>query len=90
VSLADRIARIDARIEGRKADAESTRDAMPLLAAEVDRMRAVFGPVKVTYAKEGCTSRGTPFEERYPVRLNADEFMAYVRTGEGWERTNGS
>jgi hypothetical protein len=86
VSLADRIAKIDARVEGRKAQAESARDAMPLMAAEVDRLRAVFGPVKVTYAEEGGTTRGKPFEERYPRRVTLAEFMRYVSTGENWER----
>jgi hypothetical protein len=64
----------------------TNRDAMPGIAEIVDTLRGVFGPVKVIYAEEGGTKRGRPFEERYPVRLSADEFMAYVRTGEGWER----
>jgi hypothetical protein len=86
MSLAERIAKIDARIEGRKAQAESIRESMPLLAAEIDRLRAVFGNTKVTFAQEGGITRGRPFEERYPRRVTLAEFMRYVKTGENWER----
>lgn len=64
----------------------TNRDAMPLVSAEVDKLRHVFGAVKVTYAQEGETCISVPFEERFPRRMNADEWLRYVRTGENWER----
>jgi hypothetical protein len=86
VSLADRIAKIDARVEGRKAQAESSRESMPGMAAIVDDLRRVFGNTKVTFAQEGGITRGRPFEDRYPRRVTLAEFMRYVSTGENWER----
>lgn len=82
MSLDATIARVKARVDNRKDEAEKMRAAMPLFAAQVDDLRRVFGALKVTYAQEGETRRGKPREER---SMNADEWLRYVRTGEGWE-----
>lgn len=86
MTLADRIAKIDARIDARKGEREAVRLAMPGLSAAVDDLRAKFGAVKVTYAKEGETRISVPFDEHFPRRMNADEWLRYVRTGENWGR----
>lgn len=39
---------------------ENNRDSMPVVAALVDDFRAIFGDVKVTYAKEGGRELGKP------------------------------
>lgn len=69
--------------------AARNRAAMPVLAAWVDELRRVFGPVRVRHLREAGLELGKPQEE---PTMNADEWLAYVNDrnqrslGKPWER----
>jgi len=51
--------------EERQQQAQRNRELMPLFAAWLDETRAVFGPVRVIWAREGDVMVGAvPAEER--------------------------
>lgn len=65
--------------------ARRNRELMPVTARIVDRLRSVFGPVVVRYAREGDLEVGVPYAPDPARTMNGDQWLHYLKTGEAPE-----
>ncbi len=62
--------------------ARRNRERMPEIARLVDRLRSMFGPVAVRYAREGEVEVGRRVETDPARTMTGSEWLHWVKTGE--------